>query len=366
MQTIFIVFLVLAGFAIVVFAYMQLPRFGRLPRGERLKLIQQSPNFKDGIFQNLNPTPQLAEDARFSQMLRDMFFSKNRRPPGRIPSVKTDLKSLEPDEDVLVWFGHSSYFMQLDGKKILVDPVFSGHASPFFFSVKAFPGTDIYTPDDFPEIDYLVITHDHWDHLDYKTIRKLRPKIKKVITGLGTGEHIERWGYKKNQIFENDWYGEFSAEEGFRVTTTPARHFSGRGFRHKRTLWVSFVFQTPTHKLFIGGDGGYDNHFAEIGEKYGPFDLVILENGQYNNNWKYIHMMPEQVLQAAKDLNAKRLFPVHSSKFALANHPWDEPLKRITELGSNSEIPLVTPKIGEKVNLNNITQSFEKWWEKVD
>lgn len=366
MQTIFVVLLVFAIFAIAVFAYMQFPRFGRLPRGERLWLIQQSSHFKDGTFQNLNPTPQLAEDARFSDMFRDMLFSKNRRPKGRIPSVKTDLKSLAPNEDVLVWFGHSSYFMQLDGKKILVDPVFSGHASPFFFSVKAFPGTDIYSPDDFPVIDYLFITHDHWDHLDYKTVRKLRPKIKKVITGLGTGEHLERWGFGKEQIFENDWYYEFSPEEGIQVTITPARHFSGRGFRPKRTLWVSFVLQTPSHKLFIGGDGGYDNHFTEIGEKYGPFDLAILENGQYNKNWKYIHMMPEQVFMAAKDLNAKRLFPVHSSKFALANHPWDEPLKRITALSSNSEIPLVTPKIGEKVNLNDISQSFEKWWENVD
>jgi len=366
MQTTFIVLFVLAFFAIVVFIYMQLPRFGQLPRGERLRLIQQSPNFKDGIFQNLSPTPQLAEDARFSEIFRDMLFSKNRKPPGKIPSVKTDLKSLVPNEDVLVWFGHSSYFMQIDGKKILVDPVFSGHASPFFFSVKAFPGTDIYSPDDFPEIDYLFITHDHWDHLDYKTIRKLKPKIRKVITGLGTGEHLERWGFNKSLILESDWFQEFSPEDGFSVTTTPARHFSGRGFRHKRTLWVSFVLQTPSYKLFIGGDGGYDNHFAEIGKKFGSFDLAILENGQYNKNWKYIHMMPEQVLQAAKDLKAKRLFPVHSSKFALANHAWDEPLKRITELNQKSEIQLATPKIGEKVNLNDFTQTFEKWWEKVD
>lgn len=364
MQTIYIVLFVFSFIAILVFAYMRLPRFGRLPRGERLSLIQKSPNFKDGIFQNLNPTPQLAEDARFSEMFRDMLFSKNRKPPGKIPSIKTDLKSLEPNEDVLVWFGHSSYFLQLNGKKILVDPVFSGHASPFLFSVKAFLGTDIYFPEDFPEIDYLVITHDHWDHLDYKTVRKLRPKIKKVITGLGTGEHLERWGFSKNQIFESDWYTEFSPEENIWITTTPARHFSGRGFMHKRTLWVSFVLQVSSFKIFIGGDGGYDNHFAEIGKKYGPFDMAILENGQYNKNWKYIHMQPEQVLQAAKDLQANWLFPVHSSKFALANHPWDEPLNKITELNYNSELRLILPQIGEKVDLKNNSQSFKKWWER--
>ena len=366
MQTFKIIFFVLIFIGIIVVIYIRLPKFGRLPGGERLALIQKSPNFRDGIFQNLKPTPQLAEDARFSRMFRDMLFSKNRRPQGKIPSVKTNLENLNPDEDVLVWFGHSSYFMQLDGKRILVDPVFSGHASPFFFSVKAFPGTDIYSPNDFSEIDYLFITHDHWDHLDYKTVQELRPKIKNVITGLGTGEHLERWGFHKSQIFENDWWQEFSPDKNFWVTTTPARHFSGRGFRHKRTLWISFVLQTPSYKIFIGGDGGYDDHFTDIGEKFGPFDLAILENGQYNKNWRYIHMMPEQVLQAAKDLGAKRLFPVHSSKFALANHTWDEPLKRITELNQNSRIPLITPVIGEKVNLRNTFQHFEKWWEKVD
>lgn len=366
MQTLIIILFVLIFLGAFTFIYMQLPRFGRLPKGERLQLIRQSPNFKDGTFHNLNPTPQLAEDARFPDMFRDMLFSKNRRPPGKIPSGKTNLKNLNLNEDVLVWFGHSSYFVQLDGKRILVDPVFSGHASPFFFSVKAFDGTDIYTSDDFPEIDYLVITHDHWDHLDYKTICKLKPKIKKVITGLGVGEHFERWGFSKNQILEHDWYQELSPDAGFFITTTPARHFSGRGFRHKRTLWVSFVVQSPSYKIFIGGDGGYDTHFSEIGKKYGPFDMAILENGQYNKNWKYIHMMPEQVLQAAKDLKTKRLFPVHSSKFALANHSWDEPLKRITELNRIAEIPLLTPLIGEKVNLKDTSQLFEKWWEKVN
>jgi L-ascorbate metabolism protein UlaG (beta-lactamase superfamily) len=366
MHIFLVILLILFLVTISVFVYIRLPKFGRLPQGERLKVIQQSPNFRDGIFQNLNPTPQLAEDARFSEMFRDMLFSRNRKPPGIIPSFKTDLKNLKPDEDVLVWFGHSSYFMQLDGKKILVDPVFSGHASPFSFSVKAFSGTDVYSSDDFPEIDYLFITHDHWDHLDYKTIRKLKPKIKKVITGLGTGEHLERWGFDKNRITETDWNQKFSPDEGFSVSTTPARHFSGRGFRHKRTLWVSFAFQTPSYNIFIGGDGGYDTHFANIGKKFGPFDLAILENGQYNKNWKYIHMMPGQVLQAAKDLGSKRLFPVHSSKFALANHAWNEPLKRITELNQNESIPLLTPIIGEKVNLKDTSHDFEKWWEKLD
>jgi L-ascorbate metabolism protein UlaG (beta-lactamase superfamily) len=345
--------------------FMRQASFGRLPRGERLERIQKSPNFRDGIFQNLNDTPQMAEDARFTKVLRDMVFSKNRKPAGVIPSVKTNLLNLPPEEDVLVWFGHSSYFMQIDGSKILVDPVLSGHASPFFFSVKAFPGANEYIAGEFPEIDYLVITHDHWDHLDYKTVIQLKPKIRKIITALGVGEHLERWGFEKEKITELDWYEFSEPDQGFRFTATPARHFSGRGLRHKRTLWASFVLQTPSLKIFIGGDGGYDTHFAEIGSKFGGFDWAILENGQYNLTWKYIHMMPEQTLQAAVDLQSKRLIPVHNSKFALANHTWDEPLKRITELNTTYNQLLITPMTGEKVNLNDTSQQFSHWWETV-
>ncbi len=349
----------------MVIIFLKHPKFGKRPVGERLRIIQQSPNYRDGAFQNLNPTPQLAEDASFFKMLRDFFSSKNKRPPAKIPSKKTNLHQLLPNENVLVWFGHSSYFIQVDGKKIVVDPVFSGSASPFSFMMKAFDGTDVYTTEDIPDIDYLIITHDHWDHLDYKTVRELKDKVGTVLTGLGTGAHLESWGYNPEKIIEKDWYEKAALEEGFSVVTTPARHFSGRGLKAKQALWVSFVLQTPSFRLFIGGDGGYDTHFTEIGKRFGPFDLAILENGQYNNSWKYIHMMPEQVLQAAKDLQAKKLFPVHNSKFALANHPWDEPMRKITQFNINAGIPLLTPVIGEKVYLQDSSQIFEKWWENV-
>ena len=225
----------------VTFTVVRHPKFGRIPRGERLERIKRSGNFKDGVFKNLDETPQLAEDASFKDMLKNMLISKDRRPKQKIPSKKTDLKQLPPNENLLVWFGHSSYFMQIDGRKFLVDPVFCGHASPFSFSIKAFNGTDIYSAEDMPEIDYLIITHDHWDHLDYKTVLELKSKVKKVITSLGTGEHFEYWGYKKEQLIEKDWFEHEIMEYGFKVTVTPARHFSGRGFKHKRTLWSSFV-----------------------------------------------------------------------------------------------------------------------------
>lgn len=351
-------------FSGIVYLFMQQPQFGRIPSGDRLARIEKSPNYKNGAFQNINHTPDLTEGANFFTVMKEFVFNNNaaKRPKGILPTVKTDLKNLNPTENVVVWFGHSSYFLQINGKKILVDPVLSGSASPISFTTKAFKGTDVYSADDFPEIDYLFISHDHWDHLDYKTILELQPKIKKVICGLGTGAHFEHWGFAMDTIIEKDWNETILLDENFIVQTVSARHFSGRGFKRNQALWMSYVLQTPTSKIFIGGDSGYDNHFKEIGQQFGPFDLAILENGQYDKSWKYIHMMPLQVIQATKDLNAKRLFPVHSGKFVLANHDWDEPLRKITELSEWNNISLMTPKIGEKSDLNLQAKSIE-WWE---
>lgn len=363
---VFVSFILVMTLAVIVF--VRQTNFGRKPSGERLERIKKSPNYKDGSFKNLSHTPDLTEGVSYYAVMKEFFFSEKRRvkPLDTIPSTKTDLINLDPKEDVLVWFGHSSYFIQVDGKKILVDPVMSGAASPVSFTTPSFLGTDAYTTDDLPEIDYLFISHDHWDHVDHETLLKLKSKIKKIVTGLGTGEHFEYWGFDKNIIIEEDWNTKISLDSGFIVYTTPARHFSGRGISRNKALWASFVLQTPTAKIFIGGDSGYDTHFSEIGKNFGPFDLVMLENGQYDKSWKYIHMQPNEVLQAAKDLQAKRLFPVHSSKFALANHSWDDPLKRITEFNKSVGLPLVTPIIGERVNLKDTTQTFSQWWEGIE
>lgn len=358
--------LVVAVFLIVgVNFFVRLPRFGKLPDGDRLARIEKSPNYRNGAFQNLNPTQQITADGGFLKMMNDFRNAKNRRPKSAIPSVKTDLNNLPVNQNILVWFGHSSYFLQIDGKKFLVDPVFCGHASPFPFMVKSFKGSDIYNPDDMPFIDYLVITHDHWDHLDYKTMKALREKTDKIITGLGVGAHFERWGFESEKIFEGDWGDSLQLTENMRIFVTPARHFSGRGTKPNQTLWASFVLETSALRIFIGGDGGYDNHLAELGEKFGGFDLAILENGQYNESWKFIHMLPPQVLQAGRDLNAKRILPVHSMKFALANHSWDAPLKTVSELNRSEGLSLVIPGIGEVVLLSDTTQIFEEWWNHI-
>jgi L-ascorbate metabolism protein UlaG (beta-lactamase superfamily) len=354
---------------IIYFYYKQAPQLGKAPKEKRLKWLRQSPNYKKGKFQNIHFTPTISEGYTMSGVLYDFIFKKfpRTKPIDAIPSIKTDLKSLPITQNVLIWFGHSSYFIQLDGKRFLIDPVFSGNASPIPNSNKSFRGTDVYSADDMPEIDFLLITHDHYDHLDYPTIMALKSKIKQVICGLGVGEHFEYWKFDSTIIIEKDWNESITITDTMMLHTAPARHFSGRGLSRNNTLWLSFILQAKDLKLYLGGDSGYDTHFAEIGEKFGGFDLALLDNGQYNLAWQAIHMLPHEGLKAAKDLNTKRLLPIHSSKFKLANHPWDEPLDTIMTLNENEfHCPVITPRIGEVVYLSNINQVFSKWWKGIN
>ena len=357
--------LLVAIIAIVTIVYMRQDKFGQTPREARLERMKKSPHFKDGKFHNIHHTPELTEGNTMLGVTMEFLFNKapRRRPIDVIPSIKTDIKNISEHQDVLIWFGHSSYYMQLDGKRFLVDPVFSGNASPIPGTNTSFQGTDNYTVDDLPNIDYLIISHDHYDHVDYETLGKLKEKTSQVICGLGVGSHFEYWGYPQEIIHEKDWNETVALDSGFTIHTATARHFSGRGFSRNNTLWMSYVLETPSMKIYIGGDSGYDTHYAEIGKKHGPIDIAVVENGQYDLKWKYIHNLPEEVLQAAVDLKARRLFPVHSSKFVMANHPWDEPLSRVTELNSRHNIPLITPIIGEIVHLKDSAQQFSRWWE---
>lgn len=352
--------LLLIPLGVFLYIFLSHPRFGKIPTGVRLSRLKQSPNYQAGQFQNLEPTPQLTNGASFGSILYEFFFKKPANlKPVSVPVEKFDFKKLSPESNVLVWFGHSSYFLQVDGKRFLIDPVFSGSASPIAGTTNAFPGTDVYTVSELPPIDHLILSHDHWDHLDYKTIMELKPGIKSIYTGLGTGSHLEHWGFSAEQIHEGDWYDSFELGSGFTLTVTPARHFSGRLFTRNQCLWSSFVLKTPTYSLFLGGDSGYGSHFKAIGERYGPFHLAILENGQYNTSWQYIHMLPEEVVVAGDDLKARYIMPVHSSKFALALHAWNEPLERVTQAAGSRA--LVTPKIGQMVNLDT-PGKFPKWW----
>ena len=342
---------------------MALKISGKLPSWKYLDKIKKSSNYKRGAFQNLSPTPMKAEGISYWKMMRE-FFKKHPEtsPPKPIPFIRTDLRKINSPEPVFVWFGHSSYFIRIENKNFLIDPVFSGNAAPVSFMVKSFPGSNEYRADDMPAIDYLILTHDHYDHLDYKTIRQLKNKVNKIYCSLGISSHLKYWGVDQNKITEMDWWDSQQLESNIQLTAEPARHFSGRGIKRGQTLWSSFILKTPTHNLYLGGDSGYDNHFKEIGNRFGPFDIAILEAGQYNKMWPLIHMMPEETVQAAVDLKAKKLLPVHWGKFRLSMHPWSEPVKRVLNKAAELNIEVLTPKIGEPFTIDS---NFEnsRWWE---
>jgi L-ascorbate metabolism protein UlaG (beta-lactamase superfamily) len=359
------ILLILAILIITTLLVLQQPQFGKTPSGERFNRILQSPNYKKTKFENLSHTPDLVEGFTYFDIIKGLFKKiKDREPAKPIPYIKTDLKNLNPNQNLLIWFGHSSYFLQIEGKKILIDPVFSGFASPFSFGVKAFEGSNEYQPEDFPEIDLLIISHDHYDHLDYKTVSKFKPKVKQILTSLGTGEHLVHWGYDDEIITELDWWEEFQFDNKIKFIATPARHFSGRGFKRGQAFWNSFVLKTPDLQLFLGGDSGFDSHFKEIGEKFGKFDLAILECGQYNEMWHYIHAYPEESIEIAKVLNAQMIFPVHWAKFALAQHSWTDSIERITKEAIAQNQPYTTPMIGEIVVIG---KNYPKnhWWNSI-
>lgn len=339
-----------------------LPVFGKAPSGARLERIQQSANYLKDQFQNAVPTEVTLKGVTLFKMLSDYRHRPlDTKPDHALPSVRTDLRALPSDLPAIVWFGHSSYLLKIKGVSILVDPVFSGNASPVSFFAKAFPGADVYGVDDLPEIDIVVLTHDHYDHLDYKTILQLAPTAKHFYTSLGVGAHLEYWGISPEKITELDWW-ETVTTGGATLTATPSRHFSGRGTKRGGTLWSSFVLKIAGYTLFLGGDSGYEGHFKKVGDLYGPFDLAILEAGQYGKNWPYIHMLPEQTVMAAKDLRAKVLLPVHWAKFTLALHPWNEPIQRVVKAAAGSGLTLATPMIGEPVVLGG-TLPQTSWWE---
>ncbi len=335
---------------------------GKNPSGKRLERIKASSNYRDNIFQNLSKTDQLSKDSSYFKIIKDSINkSKNTEPNKKLPFVKTDLSALNSTEPTIVWFGHSSYLIRINDKTILVDPVFSGSASPFSFMIKAFDGANEYGVNEMPNIDLLLLTHDHYDHLDYKTLLLLRSKVKKIFCSLGVGSHLEHWGYNESIITEFDWWDSHNFENDIEITAAPARHFTGRTTVRAKTLWSSFILKTKTHSLYLGGDSGYDSHFKEIGDKFGSFDIALLESGQYNTAWPFIHMMPEQTVQASIDLNAKVLFPIHWGKFALAMHDWDEPIKRVLKKAEELNVRVTTPMIGEPLLLNKFYET-KPWW----
>ena len=355
---------VISALGLITLLFMQQASFGKLPAGIRMERIQKSAHYKDGTFQNIQETLLLAKDASYFGMFTK-FFGKgtDREPVKDLPSIKTDMKNLPAEKSVIVWFGHSSFLVSSGGRTILADPVFSIRPSPVQYAgSKSYPGTRVYNVNDLPDLDIVIISHDHYDHLDYNTIVEVKDKTKLFCVPLGVGEHLVHWGVDPDRILEFDWWESQSVLPDVEVICTPARHFSGRGFRRNKTLWASFVLDIAGKRFFIGGDSGYDDSFKKIGQKYGPFDFATLECGQYDPQWPDIHMMPEQTVQASLDLQAKVFLPVHWAKFTLALHPWKDPIVRATKHADIIDAAITTPMIGQPIILGEPFPA-SRWWE---
>ncbi len=366
MKILLIVVGIIVLIAGVVAGVLAHPAFGVYRHVDKER-IAKSPHYYNGMFQNEEPTPQFTgnvppntpikgkrRDGGSFRMIWRFLMDRDsvRIPKMPIEAVKTDLKALPTDEDWIVWFGHSSYLFCLDGKRFLVDPVLKPEF-PASLMIKPFAGTDIYRPEDLPEIDVLIVTHEHWDHMDYATLRDIRHKVKTVICPLGIADYLRYWKYCDEQIIEMDWKESEALKiknEKLKITCLPSRHFSNRLLgKRNQTLWASFMVEAGERKVYIGGDGGYDKRFKAIREQFGTIDLAFLENGQYNDNWRYIHTTPEGLEQAMLDLQAEQVFTVHHDKFALAMHPWQEPEQNARRIAEKHRIRLLDARIGEKV-----------------
>lgn len=288
-----------------------------------------------------------------------------REPESQLPVValKPDVFSKSPDSPpMLSWFGHSAILLEIEGKLLFIDPMLGQRASPFSFTgSRRFNDSLPIDIEDLPPLDAVLITHDHYDHLDYGSILKLKEKTKHFYVPLGVGAHLERWGVEPEKISELDWW-ETAEIGGVSLVATPARHFSGRGIADRnKTLWCSWVIRGSKHAIYCSGDSGYDKHFKEIGDAYGPFDLTLLECGQYGEGWPLIHMTPEETLQAHLDLHGRVLMPVHWGAFALALHSWRDPVLRLAKAAESNNVALAIPAIGQSWRIDgDLPQG--KWW----
>jgi L-ascorbate metabolism protein UlaG (beta-lactamase superfamily) len=357
-----VLFALLASVAVYLFFHFY-PQFGGVP--DRTRMLQ-SPNFKGRKFVNHIPTSMALGFASAVSLLQDYVrHDKGKHPvrPIRVehPAVATIMAATQPE---LVWFGHSASLLRLNGKTIMLDPMLG--TSPFPFPAlgpKRFSGSLPIEPEALPHIDAVLISHDHYDHLDYPTIKKLRGKVTKFFVPLGLAAHLLKWGVKPEQIQEMDWWEEV-VFEGFTFVCTPSRHFSGRTLTDRfKTLWCSWVITAADIKLFFSGDTGYGPHFKQIGKKYGPFDLTLMECGQYDERWPDIHMQPEQSLTAHLDLRGKRMLPLHWGAFVLALHPWADSVERVRIAAKKVGTQVVTPKIGEIVRIKAPDYPKAAWWK---
>lgn len=342
-------------------------QFGGKMTEELRTRYAKSPQWKNGRFENLEETTM---DIHFTDMpnllYQQLVNTKGRNPKQPLPIEPFNSETFLSDssEPKFIWYGHSTVLMRWKGKTILMDPMLGPNASPIApFSTKRFSESTLDLIDQFPEIDLLMMTHDHYDHLDMASINRLKDKTKEYFVAMGVGRHLKAWGISPENVHEFDWWGQQQFAD-IEITFTPSRHFSGRGMKDRaKSLWGGWTFRTNDFNLYWSGDGGYGDHFKEIGDKLGPFDLGFMECGQYNEHWHQIHMYPEESIQAAIDAGVQKAVPVHWGGFALSLHTWKEPIERFSEGSKTQSLNIITPRLGE---FFSNTHESREWWLNID
>jgi L-ascorbate metabolism protein UlaG (beta-lactamase superfamily) len=326
-----------------------------------------SDHYNGRIFLNPVPTAVMKKGAG-ARLIRQLFQLHPGRnplhPPGPFYADPALFNHIPSNTVRITWLGHSSLILEIDGKRLLIDPLWYNRVSPFtLIGPKRFFANPI-AIDDLPPIDALLLSHDHYDHLDKAAVKKLAAKGVPIITMLGVGNRLVKWGIDKTIIIELDWWQSLPLDNHFTITAAPTRHFSGRWLTDRfRTLWGSFAIKGPLHNVYFGADSGYYNGFTTIGERLGPFDLTMLEIGAYGDEWPAIHMGPEHAVQAHIDLQGKLLMPIHWGTFNLAFHPWKEPVERVLPAAAQKDIPLLLPTPGVTYDIQN-GPWISNWWQK--
>lgn len=345
--------------------------FGKIPDGLRRERMANSPLWDGMAFRNTHPIlPTLRDPAAARPTLKQRLDPFGRRiPRGPLPSVHPGEKWLSRPQSGLraTWLGHSTVLLEMDGLRILTDPVWGQRASP-----SQLVGPRRFQPvpvplHQLPPLDAVLVSHDHYDHLDFPTIRALAGMNIPIITSLGVGAHLEAWGVPPERVIELDWWETYVLPNcGLALTATPSQHFSGRGLRYRNaTLWSSFVLRTERHSVFFSGDTGLTTEFATIGSLLGPFDLVMLEVGAFHPSWGHLHLGPDNALQAWQLLGGGAFLPIHWGTFSLGVHDWDEPAEALLTLGPKKDVPLVMPCLGEPVEPAH-ADTVSPWWRAVD
>ncbi len=348
---------------------LSLPTFGGKLEGDRLARARANPHYRDGQFVNPLPPASYRSIDVWNMFVGQVFGDELRVPPGPVPVLPVSADSLRaaPATSGLraFWIGHASVYVQIDGLRLLVDPIFSEYASPFDVGPRRFHPPPIALAE-LPPIDAVLITHDHYDHLDMRSVQHLARAGSTFFVPLGIGAHLQAWGVPDAQVRELEWWQEH-ALKGVRLVSTPTRHYSGRGLSDKNaTLWTSWSVIGAKHRFYVSGDTGYSEHFKQIGERLGPFDLSFIKIGAYGPGapWLDIHMSAEDAVRAHADVRARRMFPLHWGTFNLAFHAWDEPIRRALAAARAGNVELLTPRIGETVDADR-PLAFNAWWESV-